>query len=61
MCGCKNCRYYKYYPSNSWYDPDDCDCQAGEYAEGVWSDGKEWYEDEEPLCRAYEYDPHSEW
>lgn len=28
--GCKNCKWFRYYPSNSYYEPDDYECSIDE-------------------------------
>ena len=55
MYGCKNCRHFRFYPSNDWYQPDEYDCSVEEYADYVYSDGVTWDNNEEPLCPRYEY------
>lgn len=58
--GCSNCHHLLYYPSNSWYDPDEYECEMlekGELTEEsmtrAWENGEEWAFGDEPLCNCW--------
>ena len=64
--GCKDCKYCRYYPSHSYYDPDEYECvgfdrdfetdlsdeELDDIMTRAWENGEEW--EDEPLCPAYE-------
>ena len=65
MNGCNNCKYYKVYRSNSYWDPDESECISEEVTEdeldAVYSDGLEWGDDEEPKCLAWKEAEYEVW
>ena len=70
MNGCRNCKYCKCYPGDSW-TPDDYECMGFErdldieltdeewdnIMTIVWENGEEWNSSDDPICPAWEEAP----
>jgi len=58
MNGCNNCKYYRIYRSNSYWDPDESECVSTmvteEDLDNVYGEAQEWSDDEEPKCSSWE-------